>query len=506
VETRSAVKSNRGPQEAVNTSCCWLVTDTVWKDGRWGSGPTDQFFFTHGQRDFKKFELLSMNTSTGQTRKILEERSPTFVELNLNSGGIPNWRVINDNREVVWFSERDGWGHLYLFDAQTGQIKNRITQGAWVVSDLVHIDEPTRTVYFTARGRESGRDPYFRFLYKIQLDGSGLTLLTPEDADHGIAMPPSGRYIADTYSRPDTVPTTVLRTPDGRVVMTLERADASRLLARGLPMPERFVAKGRDGATEVYGLLYRPSRFDPARSYPVIDYIYPGPQIGPIGNRTFTVAPRGDAQALAELGFIVFQIDAFGTPLRSKAFHDAFYGNMGDNGLPDHIAALKQLGARYRQLDLDRVGIYGHSGGGFSSTDAILRYPDFFKVAVSSAGNHDNRSYEYTWGENYQGVLKKRPAGGDNFDSQANHLLARNLKGKLFLMYGTLDDNVHPNATLLLIDELIKNNKSFDLLVMPNRNHGYASEPYVIRRTWDYFVRHLLGVEPPADFEIRRAQ
>jgi dipeptidyl aminopeptidase/acylaminoacyl peptidase len=515
--TRQATRSERGAQEAVNTSCCWLVSDTLWKDGRWGSaqmvstadGPGGElgftrFYYTHGQRDYRKFELIELDVATGKTRTVLVETSPTFVEFNLNSGGQPNWRVINGNREVIWFSERDGWAHLYLFDATSGQLKNRITQGPWVVSDIVHVDETNRLLYFTARGREPGRDPYLRFLYRVRLDGSGLTLLTPEDADHTISMPPSGNYVVDTYSRPDTVPTSVLRTPDGRVFMTLERADVSRLLARGLVLPERFVVKARDGVTDLYGLLYRPSKFDAGASFPLIDYIYPGPQIGPIGNRTFTVSPRGDAQALAELGFFVFQIDAFGTPLRSKAFHDAYYGNMGDNGLPDHIAGIKQLASRYPQIDLNRIGIYGHSGGGFSGTDAILRYPDFFKVAVSSAGNHDNRSYDYSWGEKYQGLLKKNNSGGDNFDAQANHLLAANLKGKLLLMYGTLDDNVHPNATLLLINELIRHNKNFDLLVMPNRNHGFAGEPYVVRRTWDYFVEHLQGREPPPGFEIRR--
>ena len=503
-EGARVVKSDRGAQDAVNTSCCWLVTDTLWKDGRWGSGPTDEFFYTHGQRDYKKFELIALDTRTGKSRRILEETAPTFVELNLNSGGIPNWRVVNANREVIWFSERDGWGHLYLVDAATGAVKNRITEGPWIVNDLLHVDETARQVYFTARGREQGRDPYFRYLYRVGMDGRGLTLLTPEEGDHTISMPPAGSFIVDTYSRPDTLPTTVLRALDGRVLMTLEKADATRLLARGLPLPERFTVKGRDGVTDVYGLLYRPSRFDGNARYPIIDYIYPGPQVGPIGNRTFTVSPRGDAQALAELGFFVFQVDAFGTPLRSKAFHDAYYANMGDNGIPDHIAALKQLGARYPQIDLERVGIYGHSGGGFSGTDALLRYPDFFRVAVSSAGNHDNRSYDYSWGEKYQGLVKKNPAGGDNFDSQANHQLARNLKGKLLLMYGTLDDNVHPNATLMLINELIRYNKNFDLLVFPNRNHGFAGEPYAVRRTWDYFVKHLQGREPPVDFEIRR--
>ncbi len=270
----------------------------------------------------------------------------------------------------------------------------------------------------------------------------------------------------------------------------------------GGTLPERFTVKARDGVTDLFGLMYRPSSFDPGRRYPVIDYIYPGPQVGSIGGRGFTVQPRGDAQALAELGFIVIQVDAMGTPLRSKAFHDAYYGRMGDNGIPDHVAALRELAARHPWMDLSHVGIYGHSGGGFASTDAILRYPDVFHVAVSTAGNHDNRSYDYTWGEKYQGLLEKEEEG-DSFDSQANQLLAGKLKGRLMLMYGTLDDNVHPNATLLLVDELIRHNKRFDMLVLPNRNHGFAGEPWVVRRTWDYFVEHLLGVEPPVDVDLR---
>jgi dipeptidyl aminopeptidase/acylaminoacyl peptidase len=286
------------------------------------------------------------------------------------------------------------------------------------------------------------------------------------------------------------------------VLQTLAVGDVSPLLAAGWKWPVPFTVKARDGMTNLYGLLFFPSEFDPERRYPVIDYVYPGPQIGPIGFRSFTVNARGNAHALAELGFIVFAIDAMGTPVRSKAFHDSYFGNMGDNGIPDHIAALRQLARRYPQMDLDRVGIFGHSGGGFASTDAVLRYPDFFKVAVSSAGNHDNRSYDYTWGEKYQGVLEQNENGGDNFDSQANQNLAQNLAGKLLLMYGTLDDNVHPNATLLVIDELIKHNKDFDLIVMPNRNHGYAGDPYVTRRTWDYFVKHLLEVDPPVEYQI----
>jgi dipeptidyl aminopeptidase/acylaminoacyl peptidase len=426
------------------------------------------------------------------------------VETTLLTRGFGNWRVINGNREVVWFSERDGWGHLYLYDAATGQLKNRITEGPWLVLELLRIDEAARTVYFTAVGREPGRDPYYRHLYRAALDGGGLTLLTPEDADHQVTFSPAGRFIVDTYSTRQQPPVTVLRRPDGTVAMTVQEADVSQYLEMGGRWPESFRVKARDGVTDLYGLLFRPARFDSTRSYPVIDYIYPGPQSGSIGARAFSVTPGGNAQALAELGFIVVQVDAMGTPFRNKAYHDSYYGNMGDNGIPDHIAALKQLAARHPYMDLGRVGIFGHSGGGFSSTDAILRYPDFFHVAVSSAGNHDNRSYDYTWGEKYQGLMVRSAGGGDNFDGQANHLLAKNLKGKLFLLYGTLDDNVHPNATLLLVDELIKANRNFDLLVMPNRNHGFAGEPYVIRRTWDFFVKHLLGVDPPQGFEIRR--
>lgn len=510
VEARTGVAADRPPQEMVNTSCCGLVgyggsRELVWKDARWGEG-SEEFFFTYGQRSFDTLRLVAMDAANGTTRTIITETSPTFVEMNAVSGGIPNWRVVNGNREVVWFSERDGWGHLYRYDAATGEILNRITRGPWMVVDLLEVDEEAGWVYFTAVGREEGRDPYYRHLYRVRLDGSGLHLLTPEAADHQITFSPSGRFLVDTYSTPTSGPVSVLRRADGTRILTLEEADFSELLAMGWSWPVPFRVKARDGVTDLYGALYFPSAFDSAAVYPVVDYIYPGPQIGPLGYRQGTANTRGNARALAELGFIVFSIDAMGTPLRAKALHDSYYGNMADNGIPDHVAALRQLAARFPQMDLDRVGIFGHSGGGFSSTDAILRYPDVFKVAVSSAGNHDNRSYDYTWGEKYQGLLTRNAKGTDTFDSQANQNVAGELKGKLLLMYGTLDDNVHPNATLLVIDELIKHNKDFDLIVVPNRNHGYASEPYVIRRTWDYFVEHLLGLEPPKEYEIVRPQ
>jgi dipeptidyl aminopeptidase/acylaminoacyl peptidase len=502
VAARKGVRVDVPPQDAVNTSCCWMTTDTVWKDVRWGAG-SDELFFTYGKRGFRELTLMAADASTGTAREILRERGTTFVETNQNSGGIPNWRPIAANREVVWWSERDGWGHLYLVDAKTGAIKSRITSGDWMVSDLLWVDDALRYAYFTARGREAGRDPYLRFLYRAKLDGSAIELLTPENADHAISFAPDGKHVLDVYSRVDTLPVSVVRQPGGAVIKEIQRADLSRLLAAGYSTPTPFVVKARDGQTDLLGVLFTPSRIDPARTYPIIDYIYPGPQVGSLGSRQFNVSPGGQARALAELGFFVVQVDATGTPGRSKAFHDAYYGNMGDNGIPDHIATIKQLAARYPQIDLDRVGIYGHSGGGFASTDALLSYPDFFKVAVSSAGNHDNRSYDFTWGEKYQGPFKKLSDTTDSFDAQSNWRKAKNLSGKLMLAYGTLDDNVHPNATQLVIDELIKANKDFDLVVMPNRNHGFAADPYLIRRTWDYFVANLLGAAPPKGYQIK---
>ncbi len=502
VAVRRGVKVDQPAQDVVNTTCCWFSTDTVWKDVRW-SPQGDAVFFTLGKRGFKELSLYVADPATGTTRKILTETSKTYVETNQNSGGVPNWRPAAGGREVVWWSERDGWGHLYLIDAATGAVKNRITAGDWMVSDLLWADDASRTVYFTARGREKG-DPYFRYLYRARFDGSGLERLTPEAGDHEVQVSPSGKYFIDSYSTPSVSSVTVILRGDGTAVRELQRADLSRLMAAGWTTPEPLIVKARDGNTELRGLLWRPAQLDSGKRYPIIDYIYPGPQIGSIGSRQFSANPRGNARALAELGFFVLQVDALGTPGRSKAFHDFYYGNMGDNGIPDHITAIKQIALRYPQVDLDRVGIFGHSGGGFSSTDAILRYPDFFKVAVSSAGNHDNRSYDYTWGEKYHGVLKKLSDSTDSFDSQSNWRLAKNLRGKLFLMYGTLDDNVHPNATLLLVDELIKANKEFDMLVMPNRNHGFANEPYVLKRTWDYFVQHLLGKAPPEGYVIRQ--
>jgi dipeptidyl aminopeptidase/acylaminoacyl peptidase len=474
--------------------------DTVYSVVQWTSD-SKRLFYTTRSRDYKTYRLYNVNARTGQATQVIEEVGSTYVELNQFTRYHPAWRVMGNGSELIWWSERDGWGHLYLYDG-SGNLKNRITSGAWLVTDVIHVDEDERKVYFTAVGKEEVGNPYYQYLYKINLDGSGLQLLSLENAAHTIKPFPSGELFIDQYSTPNVPPIAVVRSSNGEIILEFESGNISRLEKAGWKPPVTFKVKGRDGVTDVYGLLWFPSDYDAAKSYPIIDYIYPGPQVGSVTFYTFSANGRGNARALAELGFIVFAVDAFGTPFRSKSFHDAYYENMGDNGLPDHISAIKQLATRHPQMDLDRVGIFGHSGGGFSSTDAIFRYPDFFKVAVSGAGNHDNRGYHFAWGEKYQGLLVKREDDTDSYDSQANQNIANNLQGKLLLHYGTLDDNVHPNMTHRVIEELIENNKNFDMFVLPNRNHSYANEPYVLRRTWDYFVEHLLEVGPPKEYRL----
>ena len=313
--------------------------------------------------------------------------------------------------------------------------------------------------------------------------------------------PPSTSSARVWPAKPDLPPTAVLRAADGKLIANLEKADISKLQAAGWKPPLPVTVKARDGVTDLYGLLYLPTSVDPSKKYPIVNHIYPGPQSGSVGSRSFSPS-RGDAQALAELGFVVVEVDGLGNPTRSKKFHDAWYANMGDNTLPDQLAAMQQLAARYPFIDLDRAGIYGHSGGGYAAADAMFRYPDFFKVGISEAGNHDNRNYEDDWGERYQGLLKRNSDGTTNYDDQANQNLAKNLKGHLLLAHGTMDNNVPPYNTLLVVNELIKANKDFDLLLLPNRGHGFGNEPYMIRRRWDYFVRYLLGAEPPKDYEL----
>lgn len=498
LEGPRVVRLKMPPDQHRSTVCDHIVCGGRWVDVAW-SDDGSQLAFVSSSRDHKVATLRVADPVTGDVRDILEERVETFFESGF---GRANWQIFFRRGRVLWFSQRDDWGHLYLCDLGTGRVLRQLTSGSWNVTQVLRSDEGSGTLWFLGVGREQGRDPYYRHFYRLNLEGATPVLLTPEDADHEVSLSPSGRYFVDAYSRPDVPPVSVLRDMEGRIVMELERADISRLRAVGWTPPVPFTVKARDGKTDLYGLMYLPSNFDSTRRYPIINNVYPGPQTGSVGSRQFLPA-RGDTRALAELGFVVVQVDAMGTPLRSKSFHAAYYGNMGDNGLPDQVAAMQQLAARYPWIDLDRAGIYGHSGGGYAAAGAILRYPDFFKVAVSQAGNHDNRLYEDDWGEKWQGLLQRYPDGTTNYDNQANHLLAQNLQGKLLLAHGTMDDNVPPDGTFLLVDALIRANKDFDLILFPNRRHGFGNEPYMIRRRWDYFVRHLLGVEPPPEYTFR---
>ncbi|MGO1001516.1 DPP IV N-terminal domain-containing protein [Lysobacter sp. CA196] len=486
-----------------------------------------------------RMRLVEVGLDDGKVREVIEERSDTRVQLNDFIYSRPAVRVLAASHEVVWFSERDGWGHLYLYDLRDGRMIRRLTAGDWLVRDIIGIDEGKRQLYFTAGGREPG-DPYERRLYRVGLDGGEPRLLTPEAADHDLdsgvsvilggealdLLSPTGTAVVDNYSTLDTPPRTVLRsTQDGEVLLELEHADASAVLAAGWKAPQRVRLKAADGRTDLYATVFFPPGYSsegakPAQ-YPIIDAFYGGPQV--------TNAPVGFAEAasainpvsrssLAALGFVVITIDARGTPGRSQAFHDASYhGGFADTQVDDHVAAIGELAARYPGLDLERVGVYGHSAGGHASARAILRRPDFYKVAVSSAGNH-NQQGMYGGGINglerilagapdygASGVLRPSPdAVPANYVANDNAVLAANLRGKLMLVYGDLDENALPAVTIQLTSALIKANKDFDLLYLPNQNHElFRNDAYYTRRMWDYFVEHLMGAKPPQDYRLQ---
>ena len=487
------------PDQHRSTLCDHIVCrGTDWADVQWAPDSAS-LVFVSSSRDHKQANVRVANAASGAVRNVLEEKAATQYE---SGQGRANWHYLASANELIWFSERDNWGHLYLYDFATGKLKNRITSGEWGVLQLLRVDEKERMAYILASGRETGRNPYFQQLYRVGLDGSNLTLLTPEDADHNVEFSPSGKFFTDSFSRPDTAPVTVLRDATGKLVAGVEQADISRLRATGWRPPMLITVKARDGVTDLYGLLFSPTNLDSGKKYPIVNQVYPGPQGGSVTNWSFAAA-RGDTQALAELGFVVVQIEGMGNPKRSKKFHDLYYGNMGDNTLPDQIAGMKELAQRFPWIDIDKAGIWGHSGGGYATADAMFRYPDFFKVGISEAGNHDNREYEDDWGERYIGLLERKADGTTNYDDQANQSLAKNLKGHLLLAHGTMDDNVPPYNTLLVVNELIKANKDFDLLLLPNRRHGFANESYMVRRRWDYFVRYLMGAEPPPGYELK---
>ncbi len=489
------VRLRMAPDQHRSTVCDHVFCNGEWADVAW-TPDGGRLAFVSSSRDHKSATLRIADAETGEVRDVLNETVDTFYE---SGNDAFNWRVLPESNEVIWYSQRDDWGHLYLYDLATGQLEHQITKGAWNVDRVLRVDPASRTVWFVANGREPG-NPYFQYLYRIGLDGTNLQVLTPDSANHGITMSPSGRYFVDNRSTPTQPWISEVRDDTGARVLDLEATDISRLEAIGWQPPIPFSVKARDGTTDLYGILYRPTRFDPSKKYPIVNSIYPGPQSGSVGTWGFTL---NTPQSMAELGFVVVELDAMGTPARSKSFHEAYYGDMGDNGLPDQITGMRQLAERYPWIDIERVGIYGHSGGGYASADAILRYPSFFDVAVASSGNHDNRNYEDDWGEKWQGLLESDPDGTTNYDNQANQLLAGNLKGKLLLAHGGMDSNVPPSNTLLLVEALQAANKDFDFLLFPNARHGYgASSLYWARVRWDYFVRNLLGAEPPLEYRI----
>lgn len=508
----------KGDKTTVDYPALDVVLFTPILDSRvWWDDAGNKVFVAPRELYQKRQRLLAVDALSGAVEILVEEKNKTYVDSSAEGFAAPTIQVLSTG-DIIWYSERDGWGHLYRYDGK-GAFLNQITQGNWQVRSIVRIDETLGQIYFIAGGREKGVDPYFEHLYVVNMDGSGLKLLTPEPANHDInfsatsylremafgssdpaeaAFSSSGNYFISAYSRPDLPSTTVLRDIEGHVITSLAKADISALNSGSLSMPEPFSVRAADGKTRIYGTIYRPSNFDSTKKYPVIDAVYPGPH-DKRTPKSFMGAISDTAQSIAEVGFIVVTIDGRGTPFRSKAFHDISYGRLDLAGnLEDHLAGFKQLAEWYPSMDLDRVGIYGHSGGGTASARAILAHPDFYKVAVASAGAHDKRGYVLAMGGLYQG-----PYSDKLYEGQVTSRLAGNLKGKLLLAHGDMDDNVNPAQTMQLVDALVKANKDFDLLILPNASHNFAGvETYFSRRRWDYFVEHLMGETPPKNYQI----
>ena len=502
VDAAKVVRLKMPPDQHRSTEC-----DDVSCKG--GSGWDDVEFAPDGKtlafvstsRDHKDEWLRVADTTTGDVREVFHDHVDTYYGWQSNV----NWRYLPGSNEFLWCSEKSDWAQIYLYDLTTGKLKNQVTHGDGPVQDLLHVDEKNRVIYFMAAGKGKGEDPYFQHYYRVDFDGKNQELLTPEVANHTVTSAKDGSSFVDVYSTVDTPQTAVVRDSSGKVLLTLAHQDIAPLLAMGWKAPTPITVMARDGKTPLDGILWKPTNFDASKKYPVVDYVYPGPQDGGCGPRSFSAA-HVDHEAMADLGFIVVCIDGMGNPHRTKSFHDAHASKpeeMGDDTIPDQIAGIKELGAKYAWMDLERVGIWGHSGGGNATVSAMFHFPDFFKVGWAESGNHDNRDYEDDWDERWAGLEVVDKDGKSNYDAQANQTYAKNLKGHLMLTHGTMDDNVPPNNTLLVVDALIKANKDFDLLMIPNAHHGYAeASPYVTRRRWDYFVRYLAGGVPPVDYQM----
>jgi dipeptidyl aminopeptidase/acylaminoacyl peptidase len=466
----------------------------------WFTDAPDKIYLTRISRDMHKLDVCVVNPDTGDTKVLAEERLNTYIETQTP-------RLINNGQEFIWWSERDGWGHLYRYDIN-GTLKNQITSGEFVCVSagggggggggggaIQGIDEKSGTLFFTAAGREPGEDPYYTHLYRVNLDGTGLKLLNPGDASHAVSMSESSKYFVDNSSRVNTAPRSALYDTAGNLVMELETTDVKPLLEAGYKFPEPFKVKADDGITDIGGVMYKPFDFDPNRKYPIILNVYPGPQTESV---TKAFSPRSYNNFLAQFGFIVIEVgNRGGNPQRSKWYHNYGYGNLRDYGLADKKAAVEQLAHRYSFIDIDKVGIYGHSGGGFMSAAAMLVYPDFFKVAWSESGNHENNVYNNTWSEKNHGIKEVTDKDGNTtfeFSIDKNSELAKNLKGRLMLTTGDYDNNVHPANTMRLADALIKANKRFDMMIFPGQPHSYGPDgDYCNWIRADYFCKWLIG-------------
>ena len=451
---------------------------------KWSKDNT-YFTFEYNKRGHQVYKVIKVDAATGNSRVIINETSPTFIDYS----GKYYRHDLEPEKEIIWASERDGWNHLYLYDSSTGQVKNQITSGEWVIRDVTFVDEKNRQIVFEASGKESG-DPYFIDYYRINFDGTGLVRLTNGEGNHDVSFSPDRQYFVDTWSKVDFPPVSVLRrTEDGEQLMVIEKADITDLLSTGIRLPEPFVAKGRDGKTDIWGIIVRPVNFDSTRKYPVIEYIYAGPHSSFVPE-SFRPIVNGMHQ-MAELGFIVVQIDGMGTSNRSKAFHDVCWKNIKDAGFPDRILWMEAAAKKYPYMDIGRVGIYGTSAGGQNAAGAVLFHPEFYKVAVASCGCHDNRMDKMWWNEQWMGW----PVGKEYAES-SNVENAWRLKGKLMLLNGEMDNNVDPTTTMQLVNALIKANKEFEYVFLPGMKHT-SGGTYGERKRRDFFVKNLLGVNPP---------
>ena len=470
------------------------------------SEESDYLWILRRNRPWNKVDVLKANTTTGDVEVLWSEESNPYFNTRY-----AQLAIINEGEEYIWWSERTGWGQLYRYDSE-GNLQNRITEGHFMVGDIAAIDTTAQTIFYEGFGREEARNPYYAHHYKVRFDGSRQQLLTPENANHTFSMSDKEEFFVQNYSRPDMPPRSALRNSDGEVVMELEEVDLTKMYNSGYTLPENFRVKAKDGVTDLYGVMWKPADFDPEKSYPVISYVYPGPQVEPYP-RSFDIdGSAGRAHSLAQVGFVVVAMgNRGGSPLRDKWYHNYGYDNLRDYALADNRYGIEQLAATHPYIDLDRVGIYGHSGGGFMSSAAILTYPDFFKVAVSSAGNHDNNVYNIWWGEVHHGVKAVTDSVAVTNDESeevkeertefvsevpSNAELAGNLQGHLLLIHGEMDNNVHPANTYRLADALMREGKRFDMMIFPGMRHGFGRyNDYYERMLWEYFAEHLLGTE-----------